>query len=107
MSLDVTLTALKPTEVFGCNITHNLNKMAAAAGIYQCMWRPEELGITRAEQLIAPLTLGLSKLRANPDEYKQYNAPNGWGNYYNLVQFVELYLAACIANPDATVEVCR
>lgn len=33
MSLDVTLTKTKPTEVFWANITHNLNKVAEKAGI--------------------------------------------------------------------------
>ena len=34
MSLDVTLTAVRPTEVYSANITHNL-WMAEEAGIYQ------------------------------------------------------------------------
>src|SRR6266496_3980933 len=51
-------------EVNGCelywrNITHNLNTMADAAGIYKHLWRPEELGITKAGELIAPLAAGL------------------------------------------------
>ena len=33
MSLDVYLEVMKPTEVFSANITHNLNKMAEAAGV--------------------------------------------------------------------------
>ena len=107
MSLDVTLTAVRPTEVFSGNITHNLGKMAEAAGIYQCMWRPEELNITKAQDLIVPLALGLSKLKSNPDEFRQYDSPNGWGKYENLVNFVEQYLQACIANPDANVSAWR
>jgi hypothetical protein len=34
MSLDVYLIAARPTNVYSANITHNLNKMAEAAGIY-------------------------------------------------------------------------
>lgn len=30
-------------EVFDANITHNLNRMAGAAGIYEALWRPGEL----------------------------------------------------------------
>ena len=52
MSLDVTLTAVRPTEVYSANITHNLGLMAEEAGIYQPLWRPEELGIKTAAGLI-------------------------------------------------------
>ena len=107
MSLDVTLTATRPTEVYWRNITHNLNKMAMEAGIYQHLWRPEEIGITKAKSLIEPLTEGLAKLEADPDHYKKFNAPNGWGTYDNFVDFVRDYLEACRANPDADVHACR
>jgi hypothetical protein len=35
-------------EVFDYNITHNLGEMAKAAGIYMELWRPEEIGIIKA-----------------------------------------------------------
>ena len=107
MSLDVYLTATRPTEVFWANITHNLNKMAEAAGIYEALWRPEEIGITQAGQLIEPLSVGLEKLKADPMYYCQFNAVNGWGTYENFVPFVEKYLEACRENPDAEVRACR
>jgi hypothetical protein len=105
MSLDVFLTAIRPTTVYSSNITHNLGKMAAEAGIYDCLWRPETIGISKAEQLIEPLEKGLAELTARPDYYKQFDAANGWGIYPDFVEFVEKYLEACRENPDATVEV--
>lgn len=107
MSLDVMLIATRPTEVHWSNITHNLGPMAKEAGIYQHLWRPEELNITLAQDLIAPLEAGLSKLKADPERFKPFNASNGWGDYDNLIDFVETYLEACKANPDATIEVSR
>jgi hypothetical protein len=115
MSLDVYLKQVKPTcqptcepaEVYWANITHNLNKMAEKAGIYQHLWRPEELGITTAKQLIEPLTAGLEVLKAKPAYFKKFNSPNGWGMYEHFVPFVEKYLAACIEYPDALVFVSR
>ena len=107
MSLDVYLTAVRPTEVYSRNITHNLNKMAMEAGIYEALWRPEEIGIVRADQLIEPLTVGLEKLKADPEYYQKFNAPNGWGMYEHFVPFVEDYLQACKENPDAEVNVSR
>lgn len=94
-------------EVFSRNITHNLGKMADAAGVYYALWRPDEIGITKASQLVEPLTKGLAILRANPNEYRKYNPSNGWGNYEGLVAFVVAYLSACEEYPDAEVSVSR
>lgn len=107
MSLDVYLEAKRPTEVYTANITHNLGRMAEAAGIYQALWRPEEIGITTAEQLIEPLSAGLALLQSDPPRFEALNSPNGWGLYEHFVPFVEKYLAACKENPDATVRVWR
>lgn len=107
MSLDVYLEVIKPTAIYSANITHNLNKMAREAGIYEALWRPDEIGITKAHQLIAPLTDGLARLRAEPDKYRAFNPPNGWGSYEGLVRFVEDYLNACGMEPDADVRVWR
>lgn len=94
-------------ELYSRNITHNLGKMADVAGVYDCMWRPDEHGITHAKQLIEPLTLGLKRLRSDPDHFKVHNPSNGWGSYEGLVAFVADYLEACKANPEATVRVWR
>jgi hypothetical protein len=107
MSLDVYLTRVQPSIIFEANITHNLNTMAERAGIYHHLWRPDEIGITKAEQLIGPLTNGLNKLKGDPEHFKRYDSPNGWGTYENLVRFVEKYLAACMDAPDADIEVSR
>lgn len=107
MSLDVILTKLAPQEVYSRNITHNLGKMAEAAGIYMHLWRPEEIGVTQARQLIEPLKAGLALLKSDPERFSAFDAPNGWGRYVHFLPFVEDYLAACEANPDATVTVSR
>lgn len=105
MSLDVCLTAVRPTSVYEANITHNLGRMAEAAGIYKHLWRPEEIDISLAGDLIAPLERGLAALKADPERFRQFDAPNGWGKYEHFVPFVEKYLDACRENPDATVNV--
>lgn len=89
------------------NITHNLGEMAEAAGIYKHLWRPEEVGITRAAQLIEPLKDGLATLQSDPDRFRAFNPSNGWGDYSGLVNFVACYLAACIRMPEAEVRVSR
>lgn len=125
-------------EAFSANITHNLGKMAAEAGIYLALWRPGEmldpsahskitgqsaignyhgeggvfelenlLPVPHARDLIEPLRAGLALLRAEPERFKCFNPENGWGDYDGLVRFVERYLAACEASPDAEVRISR
>lgn len=94
-------------EVFSVNITHNLNKMAGEAGIYEAMWRPDEVGHTIARHVIVPLSLGLVRLLDEPDRFRAFNPENGWGDYDGLVETVTSYLAACVEHPDATIEISR
>jgi hypothetical protein len=105
----VTLTPTHATtdEVYHANITHNLGAMAAAAGLYQVLWRPEELGLTQAQQLIEPLRAGLRRLAEDPAPYEAVAPANGWGTYAQLVAFVTAYLAACVRFPAAEVRVWR
>lgn len=107
MSLDVMLKKVMPTEVYSAKITHNLGAMAREAGIYECLWRPEEIGITKAEQLIEPLRAGLALMKADPARFEAHNAPNGWGLYKHFLPWIERYLAACEEHPDADVSVWR
>jgi len=118
MSLDVTLYRTVecphcgdavPTreEIYEGNITHNLGKMASAANLYMAMWRPEEIGVTCAGQLVPILQAALQLLLASPADYRKLNPSNGWGSYEVLVEFVQKYLVACEENPSATVEVSR
>jgi hypothetical protein len=121
MSLDVSLInkgvtkdceccgqpTLKDDEVYSGNITHNLTIMSSSAGLYQCLWRPEELNISKAVDLIKPLQFGLKNLKDDPYKFDKLNPENGWGSYAGLVRFVESYLQACIENPEATIEISR
>lgn len=95
------------TELYWRNITHNLGEMAREAGIYQHLWRPEELGITKARELVAPLRNGLRELQSDPTKFKAFNPPNGWGDYDGLVAFVRDYLLACERNLDAEIYISR
>ena len=104
------------------NITHNLGGMAEEAGIYDALWRPYKLSpqfietdnyhyehkqegnITVLASDISPLIReGLNKMKADPEHYKKFDSPNGWGTYKHFVQFVEEYLEALEKYPNAIV----
>ena len=90
-------------DVYYANITHNLIPMAKEAGIYEALWRPEEIGITKAKQLIEPLTKGLELLKSDPKRFESLNPDNGWGSYVGFVPWVGKYLSACVEYPEADV----
>ena len=109
MSLDVSLydptATYKVGYLYWSNITHNLNEMAEAAGIYKALWRPEEINAKFAKDIIPIVERGLNDLKARPDYFKQFNSPNGWGMYKNFVYFVEEYLDALKRYPESTIEI--
>jgi hypothetical protein len=112
MSLDFSLTTKqslagsKPEsmELFSRNITHNLGEMADKAGIYMCLWRPDELGLNVASEIVDVLTEGLSDLKNRPEFFKKFNPENGFGDYDGLVEFAESTLTACKKYPLATID---
>lgn len=104
MGLSVYLTEAHTEEILdGFNITHNLAPMAKACGLYGPLWTPEALEVTYAEDLIPYLSAGLSELVSKPDEYKQFNAANGWGTYPGLVRFATNLYLACLDNPKSII----
>ena len=107
MSLDVYLVDESGKELYSRNITHNLTDMADEAGIYQCLWRPEEIDITHARQLIEPLEKGVALLATHKSTFERFNSPNGWGMWEHFLPFCADYLQACRDHPDAWVKVSR
>lgn len=107
MSLDVYLKNETGEELYSRNITHNLGKMAGEAGIYECLWRPDEHGITHARQIIEPLAAGVALLATQKARFEEFNAPNGWGLWEHFLPFCADYLQACRDNPAALVKVSR
>ena len=113
-------------EVFHTQITHNLGKMASAAGIYEALWRPyqlkddypilstskeeyqfEEDNPVYAKDIISTLEIGLEDLKEKPEYFKTFNPVNGWGIYDILVEVVGEYLEACKKHPDTIVKTDR
>jgi hypothetical protein len=85
------------------NITGNLHLMADEAGLNEVMW-DAPFGL-KARDALVPLTAGLNDLLARPKHFKQFDSPNKWGVYSNLVEFVQEYLEACQRFPDAIIEI--
>jgi hypothetical protein len=102
-----THTKQSTETVYEANITHNLGVMAKEANIYHHVWRPEEIGIFKAKQLIEPLREGIALMKSDPPRFEKFNASNGWGLYKHFVPFLEQYLEACELHPESDVRVSR
>lgn len=107
MSLDFALYDDGHVCVAECNITHNLARMATEAGLYEMLWRPDENGYNYAHEIVLQLKDAIVDLEANPDFYKEFNAPNGWGIYEHFLSFVKDVHNACMKYPKASISVSR
>jgi hypothetical protein len=92
---------------YNANITHNLGPMAEEAGIYYKVWRPEEVGVELAEQLIEPLRKAIADMAADPARFEKFNAKNGWGLYEHFLPWLRRLLDACEEHPQAHVRASR
>lgn len=100
--------AIQPQEcescdVYSANITHNLNRMAEEAGVYQLLWHPEQSGIVEASQMIEHLSDAVALMRRDPDRFKSFNPSNNWGSYDTFVPWLEKFVTACRNYPNAKV----
>ena len=105
MSLDIWLEKEMVVDVVDMNITHNLTAMASAAGIYQHLWRPSEVGVSHGKDLIKPLRKTIHLMKSDPEMFKGFDAENGWGTYEQFVPWLEELLMGCINHPDAKIGV--
>ncbi len=47
------------------------------------------------KKAIPLLKKAIKELEDNPEHYKQYNPPNGWGNYEGAINFLKNILSDC------------
>lgn len=114
MSLDLDLIVVGPHTVFDINITHNLNKMAEALGVYNILWHPEDLakeaGVDKiyVKNFIEPINKAIEKLSTNMEYYqKKYGPKNGWGSAQGLLEDLRKIRQAIEDNPNGYFEASR
>lgn len=114
MSLDIYLVDRFQTEgndeqeiYWQGNITHNLNKIAIEVGVYEYLWRPDEIGIIKAKDNIENLRFSLILFYIHYEKLEELNLNNGWGSLVGLIDFTNEYFKACMEYPEALIEVSR
>lgn len=109
MSLDLYLTTEvdgNVVELYECNVTHNLTDMAKSAGIYEAVWHPSDIGITKAKDAAPLIKQGLELVRSDPIRFKRLNPSNGWGDYDGFVHFLNRLVENMEKFPSADVKAC-
>lgn len=97
----------KDTLIFHANITHNLAPMANLAGLYNCLWSPDESGFVYAKDIVNQLRTGIQLLIDKRELFLPLNPENKWGSYENLLKQATLILEACENNLESKIEVWR
>jgi len=90
-------------KVFDFNITHNLKKMAGAAGC-AILWDAWDI---RAWELITPLRTAITNLENNPKDFDKFSAPNGWGTREQFVPWLKQLLEKCEEFPQAIINISK
>ena len=75
-------------SVYEAGLSSCLIDMAKAAWLYNAIWKPDEIGIVKARQMVEPLKAGLNELISRPKKYRLFNAANEWGTYEHFVRGV-------------------
>ena len=104
MSLSLYFLQTREVEEASCNITHNLNKMAEALGVYELLWHPEKTPDMKAKNILPEINKAITELTINPEKYKEYEAPNGWGTISGMLRFLQKVRAACEEFPESRLE---
>jgi hypothetical protein len=107
MGLNIYLEKIQPTIVAERGITHNVVPMAKLCNVYYAVWRGDENGIEKAEDLIPLIENGIDIATEKYAELVKLNPSNGWGDADSFIAFLEHLLTDCHANPDATLTFSR
>lgn len=102
----LTLFLVHPKDnrvLYDKKIAVNLDKMAAAAGVYKALWQPYENKYAYGRDMVGVLEDGLKELHNKPGYYKTFEPQSGPETYNHLVNFVDKTLKACLHFPDAVI----
>lgn len=105
MSLWLTVHHEGEQEPYCWNLTGNLRKMCAAAGL-ECFWELNQSAEVPVGYLLPKVHRALISMVERPSVYEQCNAPNGWGTYDQfLPKLAKFHEALVRAGALGTVEI--
>ncbi|MCA1066096.1 hypothetical protein QTG56_25595 (plasmid) [Rossellomorea sp. AcN35-11] len=103
MSLDICVIK-EGIEVVSKDITHNLKAMWKEAGVYDALYDSD--GKMPSEVLPA-LEKGLSEMADDPERFKKFDSPNGWGKYKHALPWLQDLIVEMKKHPDGEIELSK
>lgn len=88
---------------FNTNITYNLSKMFTTAFNTGEYWL-DELEGRKGFEVIELLTNAIIRMVKDPDHFKQFDAPNGWGTFNDALPWLIQLKEECVKNPNDEIE---
>lgn len=82
-------------RVFDRNYTYNIAKIAKEAG-----FSVNDFDGKNGAEIVAILDPAIERMNKNPDHFRQFNPPNGWGDFDSFVGLLEILLAHCHEYPS-------
>ena len=77
--------------------------MAHEAGIYECLWRPNEHGYETAGDVAPVLSKGIADMEQDPERFKALDAENGWGTYEQWMPILQEMVKVIKRHPKAKI----
>lgn len=81
--------------------------MAARLGVYEALWRPDENGFEKADDIKRLVQAALWNFENLYEELKALEPSNGWGTVEDFKAFLVKVEDACWEHPQALIEVSR
>jgi hypothetical protein len=103
MSLDISINAVRPVEIYETNVTYNLSKM-----YYKCIDKEKGFKYLHGmscKKALPIINEAIKDLVNNKKDYEELNPKNGWGSYEGLLQILREMRKVCEDYPDGDIEV--
>ena len=103
MSLDISITAKRETEIYEGNVTYNLADM-----YYKCIDKEKgfkKLDGMNCKEALPIINNAIQDMLNKADEYGKINPKNGWGSYDGLLKTLQEMRNCCENNPDGTINI--
>lgn len=83
-----------------CNITHNLIGMFRVAGLYEVLWHGDG---KVAGEVLPLLRAGYEMMSNDPERFRAFDSPNGWGTYGGAMSFLRSVIDLCEEHPQGVI----
>jgi hypothetical protein len=106
VSADIWIEAADCCAAHDHNVTHNLAAMFRAAGVdWHDYYEHDGNGGRTAAEMLPEVVTAYLRLKRGPEDFKQYEPENGWGDLPGAVNFLERLMGDLAKHPSGVIRV--